>query len=237
MSQTKFGNMTIGILGGMGPEATADLYMRIVRIFQKEFHARYDKDYPPILVFSVPIPDLVEKVENEMLISSFLKDAAQTLELSGADFISIPCNTAHYFLGAIRSSVKIPVLSMIETTATELSGKQRKVGLLATETTIRMRIYQNEFERVGIELILPNKSHGKNLTQIILNTMAGSREKTDKVKLREIIENLKSRGAEAVILACTELPLIAEFDYGIQVIDPTEILARSCVRLARIPPG
>jgi aspartate racemase len=228
--------MTIGILGGMGPEATSDLYMRIVRILQKEFHARYDRDYPPILVFSVPIPDLVEEVENETLISSYLIEAAKALELSGADFISIPCNTAHYFLGAIRSSVKIPVLSMVEITATELFKKQRKVGLLATETTIRLRIYQNEFERVGIELILPNESHRKNLTQIILNTMAGLTEKTDKVKLREIVENLKSRGAESVILACTELPLIAEFDYGIEVVDPTEILARSCVRLARISP-
>lgn len=233
MFQTKFGRMTIGILGGMGPEATSDLYMRIVRILQKEFHARYDRDYPPILVFSVPIPDLVEEVENETLISSYLIEAAKTLELSGADFISIPCNTAHYFLGAIRSSVKIPVLSMVEITATEVSEKQRKVGLLATETTIRLKIYEDEFERRGIELILPNEPHRKSLTQIILNMMAGLAEKSDKVKLRKIIENLKSRGAEAVILACTELPLIAEFNYGIEVIDPTEILARSCVRLAQ----
>ena len=75
----KFGKRTIGIIGGMGAEATAAFYMQSVRIFQNEHQARYDKDYPPILIFSVPIPDVVETVENEAAIASYLTDAAKTL--------------------------------------------------------------------------------------------------------------------------------------------------------------
>jgi aspartate racemase len=228
----KSGKRTIGILGGMGPEATADLYMRIVRIFQRQLHARYDKDYPPMLIFSVPIPDIVERVENEEATISYLKYAARTLESAGADFISIPCNTAHAYIDAIRSAVKIPVLSMIEATANEISTAQSPVGLLATTATVHTKVYENEFGRRHIGLVLPTQSEQASLTEVILNVLGRTDQSAVKEKLGIIIDGLKMRGARAIVLGCTELPLVMSSGRGIELIDPTEILARRCVTLS-----
>ena len=229
----KFGKRTIGILGGMGPEATADFYMRIVRIFQNEFRARYDRDYPPMLIFSAPIPDVVEMVEDEAKIVSYLTDAARTLESSGADFIAIPCNTVHAFLDVIRSAVKIPVLSMVESAVDKISAEQSPVGLLATRTTICMGVYEEEFRKKRIGLIIPTESEQAILTEVIMDLLARSNQSTVRARLKGLIDTLKMRGARAVVLACTELPLVVEPDLGIEIIDPTETLARYCVTLAR----
>ena len=233
MTRVKFGKRTIGILGGMGPEATADFYMRIVRIFQNDFRARYDKDYPPMLIFSAPIPDVVEMVEDETETVSYLTDAARTLESSGADFIAIPCNTVHAFLHIIRSAVKIPVLSMVESAVDRISAEQSPVGLLATRTTIRMRVYDEEFRKKRIGLIVPTESEQAILTEVIMDLLAHSNQSTVATRLKGLVGNLKMRGARSVLLACTELPLVVEPDLGIEIIDPTETLARCCVMLAR----
>lgn len=231
--QVKFGKRTIGIIGGMGPEATADFYMRIVRIFQDEFHAKYDKDYPPMLIFSVPIPDVVETVESKSTILSYLTDAARTLESSGADFLCIPCNTVHMFLDAIRLAVKIPVLSIVEETAKKISGEQSPVGLLATRATIRAKTYENEFRDKQIALILPSDAEQETLTNVIMDVLSHTEKEAARARLREVVLSLRARGARSIVLACTELPLVVESDYDLGVIDPTDILARSCVELAR----
>jgi aspartate racemase len=233
MFQVKFGKRTIGILGGMGPEATAHFYMRIVRIFQEEFQARYDKDYPPMLIFSVPIPDLVEVVEDETKAISCLIEAARTLESSGADFIAIPCNTVHVFLNAIRSAVSIPVLSMVESAVDKISAEQSPVGLLATRTTIRMGIYEKELTKKRIGLIIPSESEQRILTQVIMDLLARSNENTLKARLNALIDSLKTRGARAIVLACTELPLAVEPRQDMEIVDPTETLARRCVALVQ----
>jgi aspartate racemase len=233
MTRVKFGKRTIGILGGMGPEATADFYMRIVRIFQNDFRARYDKDYPPMLIFSAPIPDVVEMIEDETETVSYLTDAARTLESGGADFIAIPCNTVHAFLNEIRSAVKIPVLSMIESAVDRISAKQNPVGLLATRTTIRMRVYDEEFRKKRIGLVIPTEPEQAILTEVIMDLLAHSNQSTVATRLKGLVGNLKMRGAQAIVLGCTELPLVAEPDLGIEIIDPTETLARCCVTLTR----
>ena len=83
----------IGILGGMGPEATADLYMKIVKYFQKNYGARYDKDFPEFFINSVPIPDVVESMENEKNVLFMLLSATKLLQKDGCDFIVIACNS------------------------------------------------------------------------------------------------------------------------------------------------
>jgi aspartate racemase len=229
----KFGKRTIGILGGMGPEATADFYMKIVRIFQNDFQAKYDKDYPPMLIFNAPIPDVVEIVEDETQTVSCLVDAAKTLESGGADFIAIPCNTVHAFLHEIRPAVKIPVLSMIESTVEQLSEEQNPVALLATRTTIRLRVYDEELRKKKIGLLIPSESEQAILTQIIMDLLGHSNQSTATKRLKRLVHDLKLRGAQAVVLGCTELPLIADTDLGIKIIDPAETLARRCVELAQ----
>ena len=124
---------TIGILGGMGAGATVDLYMEIWKYYQTNFGAKYDNDFPPIIIYSVPIPDVVESVENEKLTLEMLQATAQTLEKGGVDFIVIACNTVQFLLDKIRQVVSIPVIGIAEVNAEYLQGKGiSKAGILAT---------------------------------------------------------------------------------------------------------
>jgi len=135
-------------------------------------------------------------------------------------------------LSAISSVVKIPVLSMMEETVNRISARQSPIGLLATRATIRTKVYENGFAKKQISVILPDDADQEILTEVIMRVLSHGGKESAKAKLRKVVQNLKARGARAIVLACTELPLIVEPDYGLEVVDPTEILARSCVALA-----
>ena len=223
---------TIGILGGMSPAATADLYNRIISIFQNRFNAKYDKDFPEIVIISLPIPDIVENTENEKLTISMLIDAAKRLEAAGCSFIVIPCNTAHAYLKQIRNLVKIRIISIMEE-AGKFSMKQNlsNVGLLSTEFTKKKRLYKIELDKFGISTITLNDKNQKKLTRLIMEILKGNLNQSNKDSLLDFIKNLQNKNAEAVILGCTEFPLlIKQKDCDIKLIDTIEILAEACVR-------
>lgn len=146
----------IGILGGMGPLATADLFRRIV----ERTPARRDQDHPRIIIYNNPkIPDRTAFIlgngpdPRPELIAS-----AKKLESWGADFIIMPCNTAHFFAETIQRAINIPLVSMIEETAKKIESMGlRKVGLLATDGTIKGMVYHRALLKRGIHIAVPNK--------------------------------------------------------------------------------
>lgn len=223
---------TIGILGGMGPEATASLYLEIIKIFQKRFQAKYDDDFPPFFIYSLPIPDVVEKQVDEEMLVKLLQEGAKQVEKSGADFMVIACNTVQKYLPQIREAVKVEVLSIPEETVILAKRKNyKKVGLLATESTVKSQIYEKESKLLGLEIIYPNKNQRKEITSVIMNILSGNKSLSDKVKLTEICLDLQKNGAEAIILGCTDLPLILQQeDCKLELLDTTKILAQACVR-------
>ena len=226
---------TIGILGGMGPEATADMYMKIVRVFQKEFGAKYDGDFPPIFIYSIPIPEVVEEQEDKGLLISMLIKGVKSLEFAGADFIAIACNTVQCYLNEMRESVRIPILSIAEETARVIrENGYKNAGVLATSMTIRKRLFDEECRRLGLNTIYPDIEQQEAITGIIINIMSGFCSTNDREKLKEIIKKIKSMGAESVILGCTELPLlIKKEDSDIELLDTTMIMAEAAVRESR----
>lgn len=227
----KFDKKTIGILGGMGPDATADLYLKIIRICQRKYEASFDEDYPPIIIYSTPVPEIISNIKKESL--PVLVDGVKKLESSGADFIIIPCNTAHYFLQTLKKNVSILILSMIEETVKRIKKKKyNKVGLLATDTTIKEKLYEKPLSRNGIDLIKPDKESQAIVMKIVRNVTAGKKIMKDKKELMDVVKKLKSKDAEAVILGCTELPLVInQNDFNnIEIFDATEILAESAVK-------
>src|SRR3989344_6878769 len=198
---------TIGILGGMGPEATAELYLRIIRIFQTRYGARDDADFPRIFICSVPLPDVVGSVDTGDEVRDCLITAAMQLESVGCDFIAVPCNTVSYFLQDIRSSLSIPVLSVPEEVAKIVKRDNfEKVGLLATAMTIKKDLYGSVLKEV--EIIVPTKEKTDILTKVILNLMSGNKLEEDRRVINGMIKNLQEKGAERIILGCTELPLL-----------------------------
>jgi len=225
----------IGILGGMGPEATIDLFYKIIKFTPAE----KDQDHLRIIIDNNPkIPDrtaaILGKGEDSL---PALKETAQNLEKAGADFIVIPCNTAHYFLSSIQESVNIPVLNMIEETAKETKKRIpqiKKVGLLASIGVYKSEIYHQHFKKFNIEIISPEEKDRGKVMKVIYAVKAGDLSEEVKKNIIQIAQKLVDRGVEAIIAGCTEIPLILkEGNVSVPLIDPTQILARIAVQKAR----
>lgn len=225
----------IGILGGMGPEATIDLFYKIIKFTPAE----KDQDHLRIIIDNNPkIPDrtaaILGKGEDPL---PALQETAQNLEKAGANFIVIPCNTAHYFLSSIQESVNIPVLNIIEETAKETKKRIpqiKKVGLLASIGVYKSEIYHQYFKKFNIEVISPQEKDKEGIMKVIYTIKAGDLSKRVKKNILKIAQKLIDKGAEAIIAGCTEIPLILkEGDVSVPLIDPTQILARIAVQKAR----
>ena len=227
----------IGILGGMGPEATLFFYEKIIK-FTK---ANKDQEHIPTLIFSnTKIPDrtnAILKKDHKRIIKE-LTNTAKILEKSGAKFIVIPCNTAHYYINEIRRSVKIPVLDMIEETAKYISKKNKKIGknigLLATKGTLSTEIYQNKFKDFGINILIPKKETQEKVMKAIYDIKANGPSKESRKLIDEAIKELREENkVKLIILGCTELPLL--FKKSITenikrgIIDPMDILAKKAI--------
>jgi aspartate racemase len=221
----------IGILGGMGPEATVDFFREIIRVTP----AKKDQDHIPIIVYSDPrIPERTAAIlhggEDP---APFLIKAAVSLEEAGAGILAMPCNTAHYYLPRLKSAVGIPVLSMIEETFLSVRaqiGDAGVVGLLATRGTILSEVYHGVFARHGMKVLTPDAGDQERLQQGILLVKAGDYDPRRQDTFEVIGSHLAAAGAEVVILGCTEIPL--GFDAGragYPVINATRVLAQAAV--------
>lgn len=224
----------IGILGGMGAEATVDLYMAIWRYYQKKHNAKFDDDFPAVIIYSVPIPDVVESLVNEEKTLKMLVESAQTLENDGCDFLIIACNTVQFLLKRIQNEVKIPIIGIAEVNARYIQKLGlNKVGILATQTTIAKKIYDEELNRIGIDAVVPSREDQLIVTNVIMNQLAGKTSEDDKQNLVEVIGHLNELGVEAVLLACTDLPVVMKgVKTIIPTIDCTEVYANKAAELA-----
>jgi len=218
---------TIGIIGGMGPEGTADLYMKIVRYYQQNYNAKYDKDFPEFFISSIPIPDVVENLENEKITLTKLAETALKLQNAKCDFIIIACNTVQYLLDNIKKSINVPIISIAKINAVYLNKKgYKKVGILATKGTLDKKVYDNDLNTTGIELIKPKDKDQKKVTKVIMTQLAGKTTKGETNMIVQVVNNLKNQGAEAILIACTDLPMVInQTDTKIKLIDCTQVYA------------
>ena len=223
---------TIGIIGGMGPLATADLFTKIIRSTK----ARTDAEHIHIIVDNDPsIPDRTEFILRGGVspVGPIIR-SARFLRDSGADLLVMPCNAAHSFISDIAGAVDIPILDMVGLAASHLheNGVSRAC-LFAVDGTVKAGVYSRACEKYGVELILPDGALQEEVMNVIYKGVKAGDETYDPAALQNGIDELSSRGAQAVILGCTELPPAVEL-YGLKgnFIDPTLILARAAVREA-----
>ncbi len=226
----------IGILGGMGPEATIDLFYKIIKFTPAE----KDQDHLRIVIDNNPkIPDRIAAIsgKGEDPLPA-LQETARNLEKAGADFIIIPCNTAHCFLPSIQESVKIPILNMIEETAKETQKRipqLQKVGLLASIGIYETEIYHQQFKKFNIVVISPEEKDKEEVMDAIYAVKAGDLSNEVKGNIIKIAQKLIDKEAEVIIAGCTEIPLILkEGDVSVPIIDPTQILAKAAVQKAKL---
>lgn len=223
---------TIGILGGMGPLATADLFQKIIL----HTDAACDQDHPCVFIDSnTDIPDRTAALLHggESPVPEMLKSAKRLVNL-GVDFIIMPCNTAHNYYMDIVRSVYTPVLHMIgETCDALLARGVKRAGLLATDGTVETGIYQRIFQGSGIELIVPEGEEQAAVMDVIYNGVKAGDMNHDVTALRKTCDALLAHGAETLILGCTELPLAFErYKLDYPTTDPTLELALAAIRAA-----
>ena len=201
---------TLGILGGMGPLATAFFMTRLIALTP----ATHDQEHIPTLVWSCPqIPDRVGPILGRPGAESPLPMAAagaQKLAAGGAEAIVMPCNTIHYWLDELQAAVNIPFLSIVDATlaALDVTAKGcRKVGLIATEGTLRADLYQAPLLARGVAPLLPSDADMDDAVLPAIAAVKRSELSAAKAGFTRAVERLNDRGADAVILACTEIPV------------------------------
>jgi aspartate racemase len=222
---------TIGILGGMGPAATLDLYQKIIvnsPVQTEQEHHRIiiynNPKIPPRTQQSYPLPELIK--------------SAQLLEKAGADFIIMPCNAAHTWLEEIKAAIQIPFYSIIETTVESILSEEdssiKKILLLATETTIDNGLYQKAFHNSPCEIIIPLKEEQTIIDNAIQDVKLGKISSNPYVKdLNQILNDYKKSGISVIIGGCTEIPLLFHlFNADMKMVDPTLLLAKFAVQIA-----
>lgn len=221
---------TIGVLGGMGPLATVDLYRKIIEATPAE----RDQDHLHVIIEGNPaVPDRTEALlhggEDP---TPLLCAGARRLAEAGADFIVMPCNTAHAYLPRIAEATTIPIISMVDATASAVARQLpgSVVGVLATSGTLSVNLYQEALARVGLRAIVPDAEHQRSVMAAIADVKAGRVGAGQTELVRSAASELIARGADSVIVACTELPLIlTQADVSVPLFDPTNLLAQSAV--------
>ena len=221
---------TIGILGGMGPLATADLFKKIILMTEAE----KDQDHIRVLIDSnTNIPDRTAAILSGGADPvPELTKSAKILEQAGADLLIMPCNTAHYFYEDVKKAVSIPVLSIIESAADKvLRSGQKKALILATDGTGKAGVYDKVFNRRGIETVYPDAGTQKKVMSIIYEGVkAGAPKEGRMEKLTADINDFIKKTGTVAVLACTELPLAVDL-YGLtgDFVDATGSLAEAAI--------
>lgn len=223
---------TIGILGGMGPLATADLYRKIIE------RTRADRDSEHIRVYidgNAAIPDRTAAILHggEDPVPEMLS-ALRHLEACGADCIIMPCNTAHYFLPRLREQTALPILDMQRITAAVCRERfpGKTAAILATDGTVQSGLYDRALDAEGVRWIHPGEYEQKTLMHLIYDVVKASRPmEPEKERWDAILDTLRGQGADLFILGCTELPVLA----GVlpsegPFLDPTDELAKAAIR-------
>ncbi len=225
---------TIGILGGMGPAATADLYTRIIGLTE----AKTDAEHLHVVIDgNTAIPDRTAAIlRGGADPTEELQKSARRLEQAGAEVLVMSCNTAHYFYDRITPCISVPFLHMPRETARE--AKRRGYGavaLLATDGTCEAGVYQQAFEAEApeIRLLRPEAAGQRKIMSLIYDNVKAGRYDMPKAELDALLAELSASGAEAFILGCTELPLaFRHYGFAVETLDPTEVLARAAVLAA-----
>lgn len=223
---------TIGIIGGMGPLATADLFRKIVTHTQ----ATCDQDHLHVIIDNnTAIPDrtaaLLRGGEDPL---PQMKKSARMLESDGADCLIMPCNTVHFFHAQVQSSVHIPLLNMLELTCQEMQRRGiRTAGLLATNGTVLTGVYAAVAEKYGITLLTPDDAGQQAVMDMIYRGVKAGAAVYDTAAVEAAALRLQQQGAETMVLGCTELPLAVEqYHLDFPAIDPTLELAKGAIRFA-----
>lgn len=219
----------LGVLGGMGPQATQIFYQRLI----DRTDAKRDQDHIPVLIWSdAAIPDRTAALLSgraEEVYARLLRDV-KLLENCGCTAIAIPCNTSHYFVDRLQGELSVPILNMVRLTVARLKQKGLgRVAILATEGTVKTGVYQRECDAQGLATWIPDETTQATVTQIIYDEIKkgeqGSRE-----RFAAVDQAVRAAGCEGAVLGCTELSVYRAYHALPEFyLDAMEVLAEACI--------
>lgn len=217
---------TIGIIGGLGPESTVDYYKRIIAAFRERYP---DSTYPEIVLFSADLDRFMELVELQEwpTLVTWLTDRVEALHRAGADFAAIGSNTAHIVFDEVRAGSPIPLLSIVES-ACKRAGQLgvKTLGLMGTGFTMKADFYQKAFRARGMSVVVPGEEAQRLVQDRLFSEIElGIIKDSTRDELLAIVGEMKEKESiQALILGCTELPLILTRDeFGIPFLNTTAI--------------
>ena len=225
----------LGVIGGMGPQATQDFYQRIL----DRTDASCDQEHLPTLIWSdTSMPDRTAAILGGDAEGCYrrLLDGARLLERGGCTALAIPCNTSHFFADRLQAGLRVRLLNMVRLSAAAMAARGcRRVGILATDGTVRTGIYQRECAGQGVEAVVPGPQ-AQALTMSIIYDEIKRGESGSREKFAAIDRDLRSRGCDGAILACTELSVYKEY-HGVSelYLDAMDVLAEESIRACGYP--
>ena len=222
---------TVGLLGGMGPDTTVDFMAKVIAMTtadREQDHVRMIVDHNP------RCPSRQDAMlRNGEDPGPTLAAMAAGLEAAGADFLVMPCNTAHAFRASIEAATTIPLVSIIDVTVSACADYDA-VGVLATSCCLNSHLYQNALAENSIRAVIPDDEEVDLLLNLINRIKTGDRSSESVQQLQVLAESLMQKGAEAIVAGCTEIPLILDKSMlAVPLISSTDVLASATVRIAR----
>ena len=223
----------VGILGGMGPLATADFFQKLV----VNTRASCDEEHIPVFIRSDPtIPSRREAILNggSSPVPALLQ-GLESLQAQGAEVVAMPCNTAHYFYPQLEPYARVPFLHMPRETVAQLKrAGVEQACLLATTMTLRAEVYNSLFQEAGINMVLPSPQAQEQLMEnVFLGVKQGRHDVESSLLEQEMDRMLHGMGVQIFVLACTELPMLfVQKGFSVPVLDTSVVLARAAIRAA-----
>lgn len=216
------------ILGGMGPQASLRLHELLLQKSRK-FHNGSPGAYPAILHASMQVPDFIATPKNVAKALAVIQQSCAALPLESAGAIGMACNTAHMLLPELPLQ-RENFVSMIEAVVDDIEKlKAKRVGLLASPHTVKTKLYEHTLQQRNIGVIVPTEHELQMLDSIIHEVIAGTNTASTKTRLSRIARQLEIRGADVILLGCTELPLVGVRTH-LPVVDSLSSLADAMLR-------
>ena len=223
----------IGVLAGMGPRSTAPFVDMLVDECQRQYGARYDIDFPPMLIYALPTPFYVDRPIDHAALEAAIGAGLRKLEDAGVAFVAMPCNSAHIYFEPLAAGLRVPLLNMIDVALAALPAASNTVALLATRPTVEARIYQDAIERAGKRLLV-GEAWQTRVDALILAIKSSADRAAANMLWRNLVADVYAAGADTLLLACTDLNAIsATLDTPLALVDATRCLAEATIRTWR----
>ena len=224
----------LGILGGMGPAASAEFVNRLIA----QTSASCDQDHIPFVLWSDPrVPDRSTSLRNkDDLPLSWLLNGIQGLKSAGCNCIVIPCNTAHFWFDEMKKQASwnskiIHIVDSVVDALQDVNVTNSTIGIIGTQATIELGLYQYKLNKLGWNCITPTKEEMDTLVQPAINLIKANNNEAAQPLIMTVVNRLIDSGAKAVVLGCTELPLAVKQteEKGIPLINSIDCLVKSAL--------